>query len=242
MNNSCWNLLMRKVIYHWVLSTVSAKKFWERNNNHITQPAENKHGLNSCLNRYTQDLMELYHHCKTRLWKEAVPKSSKAIFNPLNHGQYTEIMVGSSYWQRKETVGSTQKVAEYSSLSSRTIRGAEFVQTAQQSMNLELISSSNTEPVVHTFLLASSGFLLFLCNNLAFSLLLVHLLCWTERQEARQLIQRYTESDAAEENVSQTLGRCPNYLANFLQYTSAAEELGMRLKFHLSKSHHAFSV
>lgn len=50
--------------------------------------------------------------------------SSKAIFIPFNHWQYAEIMVGSSYWQRKETVGSAQGGAEYSSLSSLTIRTA----------------------------------------------------------------------------------------------------------------------
>lgn len=35
-------------------------------------------------------------------------------------------------------------------------------------------------------------------------------------REARQLIQHHTGSDTAEEEVSQTMGRCPQYSAIFL--------------------------
>lgn len=150
-------------------------------------------------------------------------------------------MAGSSCWQRKETIGLAQKVANYSSLSSLTIRRPEFFQSAQQSMNLEPISSSDTEPVAHIFQLLQVSY----CS---FAIIQLFLYCWytcfaeLRDREARQLIQHYTGSDAAEEGVSETLGRCPNYSAIFIQHTLAVEELGTRLKFHLSKSHLTLSV
>lgn len=49
--------------------------------------------------------------------------SAKTMLIPFNHRQYTELMLGSSYWQRKERVASAQGGAENSSPSSLTIRG-----------------------------------------------------------------------------------------------------------------------